>query len=100
MELKDLATVMEDLTKLQSRWRRLGGALNIEQYLLDTFCPTEDHKIKFVKVLCTWMNQKAYDATLASLYHALMAAQLSGLAQQTIQNQVVIGLLKPPGWFP
>ena len=100
MDITHLATLVEDLNRLQCRWRRLGAALNIKEYQLDTFCPTEDHKIKFVKVLRTWMDQKADEATLASLYHALVAAELSELAQRTIKNQAVIGLLIHPGWFP
>ena len=97
MEIKDLGPVMEDLYKLERDWRRLGRALKIEENILDTFCPKENHKEKFINVLCTWMEQKAQDATLDSLHHALKAAQFAGLARKVINDPVIIGLLTPPG---
>ena len=95
--IDDLGTVMEDLHKLECRWRRLGTVLGIQQHQLNTFCPMEDHKEKFIQVLCKWMDQKADEATLGSLYRALMAVQLSGLANKILSDQDLIGLLHPPG---
>ena len=78
-------------------WRRLGRTLKIREHELDTFCPKEDHKEKFIKVLCTWMEQKAEDASLYSLHCALTASQLTNLAEKILSDQVIIGLLSPAG---
>ena len=93
----DLGMVMNDLDRLKKDWRKLGGALGIKPHKLATFCPGKDHTDKLVDVLTTWMDCKVYDATLTTLYEALIKADLGDLAEEVIKNKVVLGLLKPPG---